>query len=140
MQNTISADYYYDESRPADRRKTDRRVYEVQQMTDLHHEITRRLLCGQKVKSVAESLGCTPQTVSNVKNSKVVKEKLDIIADRINKDFALIENKSDRKAFAERAKQTICPAALFQMLDGKIKDSKEFLLKTKTEKLLEIMS
>jgi len=72
-------DYYYNPNRADDRRRntaSERRVFEVQKLNDLHHEITRRLLCGQKVKRIAEQLSCTPQTVSNVKNSKIVKDKL----------------------------------------------------------------
>lgn len=46
------------------------------QMTELHHEIARRVLVGQKNVDIAEALGCTPQTVSNVRNSPIVKHRL----------------------------------------------------------------
>lgn len=73
--------YYYDANRPSDRRKRsqNRRVFEVSEMSDLHHEITRRLLLGQKGVDIAEQLGCTPQTVYNVKNSRVVQDKLAVM-------------------------------------------------------------
>lgn len=71
---------YYDPNRePDQRRSNDRRVFEVSEMSNLHHEITRRLLLGEKQKSIAESLNCHQQTVSNVKNSQVVQDKLNVM-------------------------------------------------------------
>lgn len=75
----ISKEKYYNPDRPSDQRKTDRRVFEVSEMSELHHEITRRLLMGQKSVEIAEQLGCHKQTVSNVKNSKVVQDKLAVM-------------------------------------------------------------
>lgn len=76
----INREKYYDPERPSDqRRKNGRRCFEVRDMSDLHHEITRRLLCGQKSKEIAEQLGCHSQTVSNVKNSRVVQDKMEIM-------------------------------------------------------------
>jgi hypothetical protein len=48
-------------------------------MSELHHEIVRHLLLGQKSTVIADQLGCHKQTVSNVKNSKVVQDKLAIM-------------------------------------------------------------
>ncbi len=76
----ISPEKYYNPDREGDQRRTnDRRVFEVSEMSELHHEITRRLLLGQKQKEIAEQLGCHAQTVSNVKNSQVVQDKLAIM-------------------------------------------------------------
>jgi FixJ family two-component response regulator len=48
-------------------------------MWELHHEIARRILLGQKNTVIAESLHCNPQTVSLVRNSPIVKDKIAIM-------------------------------------------------------------
>ena len=53
-----------------------RRTFEVSKMWERHHEITRRLLLGQKASSIAEDLGVSKAMVGYVRNSKVVQEKL----------------------------------------------------------------
>jgi len=45
-------------------------------MWEVHHEIARLVLLGYKNVDIAEKLDCSPQLVSNVRNSPVVKEKL----------------------------------------------------------------
>lgn len=66
--------------REPDGRRTGRvKSWVVNEMWDLHHEIARMLLVGVKNTVIAERLGCSPQTVSNVRNSPVVKEKLAIM-------------------------------------------------------------
>lgn len=76
----MTQEKYFDPNREPDQRRTnDRRVFEVSEMSHLHHEITRRLLLGEKQKRIAEDLSCHPQTVSNVKNSQVVQDKLNIM-------------------------------------------------------------
>ena len=75
----LSREKYYDSDRPSDQRRTDRRVFEVSEMSELHHEITRRLLLGQKNVEIAEQLNCHEQTVSNVRNSQVVQDKLSVM-------------------------------------------------------------
>jgi len=48
-------------------------------MWNLHHEIARRLVLGQKNTEIAKALDITPQTVSNVKCSPVVQEQMLIL-------------------------------------------------------------
>jgi hypothetical protein len=75
-------DRYNDPNRGRDRRKKvdgTKRGYQVAEMYDKHHEIARRLLLGQKGVDIAKALGCTEVSVSQVKNSPVVQEKLTIM-------------------------------------------------------------
>jgi len=53
--------------------------WQISEMWDNHHEIARRLVLGQSGKDIAEAMGCSPATISNVRNSPVVKDKLSIM-------------------------------------------------------------
>ena len=92
---------------PLDRRRLchgkPRRTFSVGQMTELHHEIARRVLVGQKNVDIASALGCTPQTVSNVRNSPIVKHRLAQLAherDCEAVDFARAVNERVSQAFS----------------------------------------
>lgn len=54
-------------------------AYKMMKMYDNHHEIARRLVLGEKPKDIARDLGCNPQTISNVRNSPIVQDKLRIM-------------------------------------------------------------
>lgn len=56
-----------------------RKTWQVSKVWELHDEIKRRILLGQKNTIIAETLGCTPQTVSNVRNSDVIQDQLAIM-------------------------------------------------------------
>ncbi len=74
----LDRSYYYG-PRESDKRKRSngkRKVFAVNEMTELHHEIARQVLLGRKNVDIAQDLGCVPQTVCNVRNSPVVKAKL----------------------------------------------------------------
>jgi DNA-binding CsgD family transcriptional regulator len=80
----MPATKYFQESleRETDLRRAlpgQRKTFEVQEMHELHHEIVRRLLLGQKSSQIAEDLSCSAATVSYVKNSRIVKEKLNLM-------------------------------------------------------------
>lgn len=76
----IPQEKYYEENRGEDqRRSSDRRHWVVSEMWDLHHEIARRIVLGQKNTEIAKVLACTPQTVSNVRNSPVVQEHVSVM-------------------------------------------------------------
>ncbi len=51
----------------------------VGQMWENHHEIARRLLLGQTNVEVAAAMSCSAQSVSDVRNSPVVKDKLSLM-------------------------------------------------------------
>lgn len=69
---------YTDSNRKDGRRTSDgkRKGWQIAEMWDQHHEIARRLVLGQSNVEIAEALGVTKETVSNVKNSPVVQDKL----------------------------------------------------------------
>lgn len=70
----------YMRSPERDKRRTlpgePRKTWQVTEMWDLHNEIARRILLGQKNVVIAEALECSPQTISLVRNSPVVQDKL----------------------------------------------------------------
>lgn len=72
---------YYDEGRGPDLRRAPggRRHWTVGHMWDVHHEIARRIVIGQKNVEIAEALGVSAQMVSNVRNSPVVQEHISIM-------------------------------------------------------------
>jgi hypothetical protein len=60
-----------------DKRFVEERKYDVKQLWDSHAEMVRRIALGQNNIEIAEALGVTPQTVSNIKNSPLAKEKVE---------------------------------------------------------------
>ena len=60
-----------------DGRFTQRRQYNVQALWEKHHEITRQVVLGRTNGAIAEDIGCTPQTISNVRNSPLAKQEID---------------------------------------------------------------
>jgi hypothetical protein len=74
---------YFDGADPArqvDRRHRgsdgDRKHFEVSKMWEVHHEICRRLLLGQKASHIARDLEVSEVMVSYVRNSRVVQDRL----------------------------------------------------------------
>lgn len=53
------------------------RKYQIERMWEVHQEICRRVLLGQKNTEIAEDLNVTPQMVSYTRNSALVKDKLE---------------------------------------------------------------
>ena len=73
---------YHNGNRGPDERRVDpdkKRTFEVSAMWDVHHEIVRRLLIGQKVVNIAKDLNVSEAMVSYTRNSPVVREKLEIM-------------------------------------------------------------
>jgi len=74
---------HYDYSSPdrtdGRRNGSKKRGWQVAEMWEKHHEIARFILLGMNNVDVAERIGCTPQQVSNVRNSPVVQDKLSIM-------------------------------------------------------------
>ena len=56
-----------------------KRTYEVDEMWEVHHEIVRRLVLGQKPKSIADDLGVSTSMVAYTRNSPVVRDQLEIM-------------------------------------------------------------
>jgi hypothetical protein len=78
-----------------------KRTWQVSKVWELHDEIKRRILLGQKNKVIAEALGCSPQTVSNVRNSPVIQDQLAIM--RGARDASTIDIARDIQEFAPKA-------------------------------------
>ncbi len=75
-------DRYSDPNRGADQRRRQdgkRKGHQIREMWDSHHEIARRLLLGQKNVDIAKAMNCSKQTVSNVRNSPIVQDKLAVM-------------------------------------------------------------
>jgi predicted transcriptional regulator len=53
--------------------------WQVSEMWDRHHEVARLISLGYKNTEIAEKLGCTPQSVSMIRNSPVVGEQVGIL-------------------------------------------------------------
>ena len=77
-------DRFSDPNRGRDRRKVapgeKKRGYQVSEMYDKHHEIARRLLLGQKGVDIAKDMRCSAVSVSQIKNSPIVKDKLSLMS------------------------------------------------------------
>lgn len=79
--------YAYPRERYSDPNRTDlrrgdrggKKGYQITEMWDHHHEIARLIVLGLGNKEIAERLNCSPQTISNVRNSPVVQDKLSIL-------------------------------------------------------------
>lgn len=69
--------------------QTFQREYQIQQMSQVHHEIVRLLLLGHDHKSIAESLGITPACVSYTANSRIVMDKLALL--RAQRDASSVD-------------------------------------------------
>ena len=74
-------DRYYNPDRGPDKRKNGNKKgsYIVSSMHERHHEIARMLLLGMQNVEIAKQLNCTEQSVSQVRNSPVVQDKLEIM-------------------------------------------------------------
>ena len=66
-----------------------RKGWQVAEMWDRHHEIARRIVLGQNNQEISEALNVTPQQISNVRNSPVVKDKITVM--RAARDAGTIE-------------------------------------------------
>lgn len=61
------------------RRSSNKKGFQISQMWENHHEIARLILLGEKNVDIAAKMNCSAVLVSNVRNSPVVKEKLELM-------------------------------------------------------------
>jgi len=59
---------------------TPRKSWQVTELWEVHREISRRIVLGQKNTIIAEALNCTPEMVSTVRNSPTVKTHTEIMS------------------------------------------------------------
>lgn len=80
---SILQEKYYEDNRGRDLRLADplvgRRNWVVNEMWDVHHEIARRIVLGQKNVTIADELNVSAQMVSMVRNSPIVQEHIAIL-------------------------------------------------------------
>lgn len=62
-------------------------------MQELHREIVRRLVLGQRPREIAAELGVTPQTVSNVRNSSVVRQYMEMLQQGRDADVVAVQRR-----------------------------------------------
>lgn len=123
-------DRYSDPNRSGDaRRSGDRKGgHIIAEMWEAHHEIARRLLLGQKGADIARDLGCSPQTISNVRNSPVVKDKLAIMS--AARDAGSIDLAREIQDLAPLALQRVKEALETGEVLGRELNAKEILLQS----------
>lgn len=63
-----------------------RKTWQVTELWEVHREIARRIVLGQKNTVIAEALNCTPEMVSMVRNSPVVKDHTAIMCGAADAD------------------------------------------------------
>jgi hypothetical protein len=67
----------------------DQRKYTLSHMFEKHHEMARLVYLGFSNIEIAEALGCTPQNVSDCRNSPVFQDKVAFL--RGNRDEAAVD-------------------------------------------------
>ena len=91
---------YFDGERVDLRRKPQqfRRTWKVSEMWDLHYEIARRLALNETNIDIANSLGISKQTVSNVKNSPIVERHVGVLRGAMDADTIDLGRRIQRDA------------------------------------------
>lgn len=94
-----------------DQPKTDRRfaatngrekkTWEVSQVWDRHHEIKRRIFLGQKNTVIAQALGISEVSVSQVRNSEIIQRQLKAM--QIKADESCVDVRSEIRKLAPKA-------------------------------------
>ena len=108
---------YFDPNRGKDLRRSEvRRTFVVSEMWDLHHEIARLVVLGWKNVDIAKKLRCSPQQVSNVRNSPVVIEHMNVL--RKSRDADVIDIAKDIRDLAPIALRNLKSVIESGELDG----------------------
>lgn len=100
------------------------RQYEVSHMWERHHEIVRLALLGNKNVEIAEKLNCTPQNISDCLNSKIVRDKLQIL--RAERDSSTVDVAAAIKNLAPRAVELVDKIMNAEIGGGVIKPELQF--------------
>lgn len=85
--------------------QTFQREYQIQQMSQRHHEIVRLALLGRDNLSIAAELDITPVCVSYTLNSRIVQDKLALL--RAQKDAVSVDVASAIRDLAPRCVQIL---------------------------------
>jgi hypothetical protein len=57
-----------------------KKSFNLSELQAQHHEIARRLVIGQKPKEISVALGCSYQSIINIKNMPVVQEQINLLS------------------------------------------------------------
>ena len=101
-----------------DGRFAPRRQYNVQALWERHHEITRQVVLGRTNAAIAAAIGCTPQTISNVRNSPLAKSEIERLSGARDEDTMSIARRIEE--FAPIALQVIEDIVRGQVPDASI--------------------
>lgn len=81
-----------------DARFTMKRQYDIKALWEKHAEIARQVVLGRTNIAIAESIGCTPQTVSNVRNSPLAKAQISDLSEQRDADAVSIAQRIEEFA------------------------------------------
>lgn len=70
-----------------------KKSWEATQLWDRYQEIARRIVLGQKQVQIAEDLGVTPEMVSYVRNSPIVKDQIANLQEKANEETVNIASR-----------------------------------------------
>lgn len=111
---------HYTSPTRGDARRTgdkNRKGWQVAEMWESHHEMARMILLGHNNIEIGETLGVTPQQVSNIRNSPVVKDKLTIM--KAARDVGAIDLSREISTLAPIALQAVREALETGKVNGK---------------------
>ena len=74
------------------------RKYQIKELWEIHHEIIRRLLLGQKAKDIAQELGVTITVVSYTKNSALGRRHMELLRGAVDKETVDVKVKIQEMA------------------------------------------
>jgi len=110
-------DRYSSPNRGDARRVSEKKGWQVADMWESHHEMARMILLGRSNVEIGESLGVSPQQVSNVRNSPVVKDKLTIM--KAARDIGAIDLSREISTLAPIALKAVREALETGKVNGK---------------------
>jgi DNA-binding transcriptional MerR regulator len=87
-----------DRKQRRDKRFVERRSYDIKQLWEHHHTILRMVALGMSNKEIADTVGCTPQTVSNVRNSPMAQGVLDQHREKLDEEVVTMAERINRFA------------------------------------------
>ena len=93
-----------------------RTAHEPKRLWDRHHQIIRLIVMGLQNKEIAEYCNCSPQLVSNIRNSQAAQGRIQELRDNLDNQVLSIQEKI--KEGAEKAIDLVLKA----MNEGEIDD------------------
>jgi len=99
---------------------------------------SKRLVTLIQTGDISEVLTYFPEYAPQI---KTMREKLDNLAKEFDFEYSNIRNLgNDRKTYAAEAKKYRYPAVLFSMLDGKVPNAQDYVLKMRPDVLLDLVN